>query len=52
MVSPIAMMIPPPPPEMSMALLRAQLRQNLQVPMTTPPSQAIQEPAHQVDLRA
>jgi hypothetical protein len=52
MLSPIAFMIPPPPPEMSMAMLRAEFRKVLDQPITLPPAQAAAETPRQVDLKA
>ncbi|HVA25129.1 MAG TPA: hypothetical protein VMW62_12145 [Chloroflexota bacterium] len=45
-------MIPPPPPEMSMAMLRAEFRRVLDQPATPPLAQVIQQSAQQVDLKA
>ena len=52
MLSPIAFMIPPPPPEMSMAMLRAEFRQMLNQPVTPSLAEVAQEPSHQVDVKA
>jgi hypothetical protein len=53
MISPIAMMIPPPLPQMSMAALRAEFRRVLDLPATPTPTQAAKEQAsHLVDLKA
>jgi hypothetical protein len=52
MVSPIAIMIPPPPPQMSMAMLRAEFRKELDRPATPAPNEVVEATPRNVDLRA